>query len=95
MKERLSQRAVVFLGSTPSILANCPISYQKHVDEIERELLQEKIDAVEYENKVYFENKARELLDKRKEDSLSFAAANLLFKSLNMKMEHYLNSPQD
>lgn len=27
MKEKLSQRAVVFLGSTPSILANCPLSY--------------------------------------------------------------------
>lgn len=42
---------------------------------------------------MYFESKARELLDRRKEDNLSFAAANLLFKSLNMKMENFLSSP--
>ena len=42
---------------------------------------------------MYFENKARELLERRKDDNLSLAAANLLFKSLNMKIENYLNSP--
>jgi len=42
---------------------------------------------------VYFENKARELLDRRKEDRLSLATANLLFKSLNLKMENFLTSP--
>jgi hypothetical protein len=42
---------------------------------------------------VYFESKARDLLDRRKEDNISLAAANLLFKSLNMKMENFLNSP--
>jgi len=42
---------------------------------------------------MYFEAKARELLDRRKEDNLSLAAANLLFKSLNLKMENFLNSP--
>lgn len=45
------------------------------------------------QNKNYFENKARELLERRKEDSLSFAAANLLFKNLNLKMENFLTSP--
>lgn len=84
---------MVFLGSSPSTLANCPISYQKHVDEIEREILNQKINSVKQESKVYFEAKARELLERRKDDSLSLAAANLLFKSLNLKMENFLNSP--
>jgi len=48
---------------------------------------------VKLQNKNYFENKARELLERRKEDSLSFAAANLLFKNLNLKMENFLTSP--
>ena len=43
MKESISQRGVVYLGSSPSTLANCPTSYQKLVEEIERALLQEKI----------------------------------------------------
>jgi hypothetical protein len=46
MKETLSQRGIVFLGSSPSILANCPQSYQKTVDEIERDLMQNKIEQV-------------------------------------------------
>jgi hypothetical protein len=48
---------------------------------------------VKLQNKIYFENKARELLERRKEDSLSLAAANLLFKNLNLKMENFLTSP--
>ena len=63
------------------------------MDEIERDLLQERINAVKNQNKVYFESKAKELLERRKEDNLSLACANLLFKSLNMKMENYLSSP--
>lgn len=51
------------------------------------------IASVKLQNKNYFENKARELLERRKEDSLSFAAANLLFKNLNLKMENFLTSP--
>ena len=94
MKECLSQRAIVYLGSSPSILANCPLSYQKLVDEIELALMNKKIDDVMQHNKVYFETKALDLLDKRKDDSISLASANLLFKSLNMKMENFLNSPQ-
>ena len=46
MKESLSQRGIVYLGSSLSTLANCPLSYQKQVDEIERELLLDKINAV-------------------------------------------------
>ena len=53
----------------------------------------DKINAVKNQNKIYFENKARELLERRKEDNLSLAAANLLFKSLNTKMENFLTSP--
>lgn len=48
---------------------------------------------VKHQNKIYFENKARELLERRKEDSLSFAAANLLFKNLNLDMANFLTSP--
>ena len=42
---------------------------------------------------MYFEAKARELLERRKDDNISLAAANLLFKSLNLKIENFLNSP--
>jgi len=69
--------------------------YAKTVDELERQLLQDKINAVKAQNKAYFESKARELLDKRKSDSLSLASANLLFKSLNMKLENFLTSPNE
>lgn len=51
------------------------------------------INAVKLQNKIYFENKARDLLERRKEDSLSLAAANLLFKNLNLKIENFLTSP--
>ena len=85
----------MYLGSSHSILANCPLSYQKHVDEIDRELMQIKTEEVKQQNKVYFESKARELLERRKEDGVSLAAANLLFKSLNLKIENFLNSPME
>lgn len=52
-----------------------------------------KINSVKQQNKIYFESKARELLERRKEDNLSLASANLLFKSLNLKMENFLTSP--
>ena len=55
----------------------------------------EKISCVKSNNKTYFESKARELMERRKDDNISFAAANLLFKSLNMKMENYLSSPRE
>ena len=93
LKEHLSAKGIVFLGYSLSTLANCPSSYQKQVDEIEKDLMLQKINNVKQQNKIYFESKARELLDRRKEDNLSFAAANLLFKSLNMKMENFLTSP--
>lgn len=32
-------------------------------------------------------------MDRRKEDNLSLAAANLLFKSLNLNIENFLTSP--
>lgn len=46
MKECLSHKGVVYLGSSLSTLANCPLAYQKIVDEIERELLLDKINQV-------------------------------------------------
>lgn len=48
------------------------------------------IDEVAKQNKEYFEAKARDLLEKRKHDAVSLASANLLFKSLNMNMDLYL-----
>jgi hypothetical protein len=63
------------------------------VDEIERELLTTRIRSMKEENKMYFESKAKELLDRRKDDNLSLTAANILFKNLNMNMEKYLSSP--
>lgn len=67
--------------------------YHKAVDELERQLLTEKINTVKAQNKIFYEAKARELLDKRKSDSLSLASANLLFKSLNMKPESIIAAP--
>ena len=46
MKERLGGRGIVFLGSSHSTLANCPANYLKVVDEIEREMLIEKVNLV-------------------------------------------------
>lgn len=48
------------------------------------------MDEVVKQNKEYFEAKARDYLEKRKHDAVSLASANLLFKSLNMNMEAYL-----
>jgi hypothetical protein len=48
------------------------------------------IDEVESQNKFYFEGKAKDLLEMRKQDPLSLIMANLLFKSLNISMEQYI-----
>eukprot|EP00347_Sterkiella_histriomuscorum_P013939 403362778 len=88
MKEKLSERGVVYLGSSPSILATCPLSYQRTVQEIESDLMDEKVQQVKDQNKIYFESKAQDLLENREGDNLSYASANLLFKSLNMKIEN-------
>jgi len=58
--------------------------------DVENLLLQKHVDEVSKQNKEYFEAKGRELLEKRRHDSVSLAAANLLFKSLNIDMEEYL-----
>lgn len=39
MKEKLSEKGIVYLGSSPSILSNCPISYQRLIEELEKELM--------------------------------------------------------
>jgi len=46
----------------------------------------------EAQNKEYFEQKAKELLERRRHDPVSLASANLLFKSLNIDMETYLKN---
>lgn len=53
-------------------------------------LLNKYIEEVERQNKDYFEGKARDLLEMRKQDPLSLIMANLLFKSLNISMEQYI-----
>lgn len=53
-------------------------------------LLKKYIDEVERQNKDYFESKARELLEMRKQDPVSLIMANLLFKSLNISIEQYI-----
>lgn len=40
--------------------------------------MMDKINSVKSHNKVYFESKARELLERRKDDNLSLATAKLL-----------------
>lgn len=39
MKEKLSEKGIVYLGSSPSILSNCSISYQRLIEELEKELM--------------------------------------------------------
>ena len=68
-------------------------AYTKCLNDCETHLLTTKIQLMKQQNKIYFENKARELLDRRKTDNLSLAFANLLFKSLNLRIENFLNSP--
>jgi len=57
-------------------------------------LLNKYIDDVEKQNKDYFENKARELLEMRKQDPVSLIMANLLFKSLNISIDQYVQKLQ-
>jgi len=60
---------------------------------LERELLLEKIAQVKQQNKLYFENKARELFDRRKEDNLSLPTVKLLVQSCNLNFDMLLTSP--
>jgi hypothetical protein len=59
-------------------------------EELLNSLLNKYIDDVEKQNKDYFEAKARDLLEMRKQDPLSLIMANLLFKSLNISMDQYI-----
>jgi len=63
-------------------------------NDVENQLLKKYIDEVEKQNKDYFEAKARDLLELRKHDAVSLATANLLFKSLNINMEQYIQKLQ-
>ncbi len=56
-------------------------------DDLLKNLLEKYIAEVERQNKEYFENKARELLEMRKQDPLSLITANLLAKSMNTTLE--------
>ena len=45
------------------------------------------MDAIEGQNKTFFQLKARELIEREKEDYVTKAQANLLFQKLNMSRE--------
>lgn len=63
-------------------------------EELLANLLNKYIDEVEKQNKDYFENKARELLEMREQDPVSLIMANLLFKSLNISIDQYVQKLQ-
>lgn len=44
MKEALNKRAVTYLGHSLTTLSNSPATYQKHVDEVEKDLIKVKFD---------------------------------------------------
>lgn len=87
MREELQKRGYVYRQQAS-------VDYLKAYEEIERTMLQDRIQAIQKQNQVYYECKAMELLEKRKTDPLSLASANLLFKSLNMEIEKFLQSPK-
>lgn len=83
MREELQRRGFVYRQQAS-------VDYLKAYEDIERTILQEKIQIVHKQNQQYYEVKAMDLLEKRKIDPLSLASANLLFKSLNMEIEKFL-----
>ena len=46
MKEALAKRAVTYLGHSLHALSNSPATYQRHVDEVEKELIKVKLDVL-------------------------------------------------
>lgn len=76
MKEALNKRAVTYLGHSLTTLSNSPATYQKHVDEVEKELIKAKFDILQRQNKEYFANKPKEL-------AAEYAAARRAAQSLN------------
>ena len=67
---------------------------QDEIEKLTNDLLDQHCANVELQNKDYFEQKAKELLERRRHDPVSLASANLLFKSLNIDMESYLKKMQ-
>lgn len=63
-------------------------------EEFLSKMLNSYIEEVERQNKEYFEGKARDLLEMRKQDPISLIMANLLFKSLNISMDQYIQRLQ-
>jgi len=51
------------------------------------------METVKHQNKIYFELKARELLEKRDHDEVSQALGHILLDYLNMKVSDVLPSP--
>ena len=48
MREKLNLKGIMFLGSSHSVLQNSPLQYQKQIDELEKELLNDKINLVKH-----------------------------------------------
>jgi len=70
------------------------VRIQQEIERITNQMLEHHQSNSEAQNKEYFEQKAKELLERRRHDPVSLASANLLFKSLNIDMETYLKNLQ-
>ena len=46
MKEHLNKRGVSYLGNNLNVLANSSLAYQRHVDEVEKELVRAKTESL-------------------------------------------------
>lgn len=67
-------------------------AYRTCIKQVEDRILLKSQEAAHQQNKIYYEMKARELLEKR-EDEISFAMAKMLLKNLNLKISDVLPSP--
>ena len=88
MKKKLPEMAEVF----ELYVRECAEKSQTRQprEELLANLLNSYMDQVADQNKEYFESKAQDLLEQRKQDPLSLIMANLLFKSLNINMDLYI-----
>ena len=88
MKKKLPEMAKVF----ELYVRECAEKSQTRQprEELLANLLNSYMDQVADQNKEYFESKAQDLLEQRKQDPLSLIMANLLFKSLNINMDLYI-----
>ena len=60
MKERLLKRGVPYIGNSLNVLANSSSSYQRTIDEIEKDLISKKLDSIKAQNRAYFSSSIKE-----------------------------------